>query len=392
MQESEKDEIYVDTVEFIDCIIEDYDYYSSLLRTMSHAETKVAFNYKSIKRNIDEAWVSIIEQSLPYLDTIIRNPSRDIKEEEEVLPIELSRNIKPRSIVHLAQHSNYIKDIDEKGNIIPSKILNVYRDESLLTYENKFVNTLVDRLNIFIDRRYEKLSKSANDEEGSVIDLGLDMNLSGTSVKMSLKIETTSITEKNKDSNSLTIWDRVEKIRKIVSAYSSSTFIQSLHGAKVSPPIMRTNAIMKNYNLRQCLILWQFIESYDKVGYNIEENEIAGRPKKELIDELYALMAFQYVVFRYNTTGSIEEGMGRRKNANRSITPKVISEIEETSQNDYNLYVPEGQPYKQIVYEKAGRRLTSEEIKIKKAVERALKSEKEYKSSLMKARKNEKNR
>ena len=134
MQESEKDEIYVDTVEFIDCIIEDYDYYSSLLRTMSHAETKVAFNYKSIKRNIDEAWVSIIEQSLPYLDTIIRNPSRDIKEEEEVLPIELSRNIKPRSIVHLAQHSNYIKDIDEKGNIIPVSYthLDVYKRQVLL--------------------------------------------------------------------------------------------------------------------------------------------------------------------------------------------------------------------------------------------------------------------
>jgi hypothetical protein len=37
----------------------------------------------------------------------------------------------------------------------------------------------------------------------------------------------------------------------------------------VRPPIMRTNAIMKNVDLKACLGLWQYVLGYENIGYEI---------------------------------------------------------------------------------------------------------------------------
>jgi hypothetical protein len=47
-----------------------------------------------------------IEEALPYLDTALRTVRKDIKEVEEIKPIELSRSITVKSLQHLATHTN----------------------------------------------------------------------------------------------------------------------------------------------------------------------------------------------------------------------------------------------------------------------------------------------
>ena len=114
-------------------------------------ENTVSFNRKIIEMNIDSSWLTEIEKALPHLDTVIRNPRNTIKEVEEIVPIAMSRKITVESIKHLGQHTDLIQDIDKKtGKITPSKILNIHKEETLDTYENRFVNTLIDRLYIFI--------------------------------------------------------------------------------------------------------------------------------------------------------------------------------------------------------------------------------------------------
>ena len=111
-----------------------------------------------------------------------------IEDVEEIVPIALSRKTTIESVRHLAQHTDLIQSIDEKtGKITPSKLLNVHKEESLMTYENKFVNTLIDRLYIFINRRYEKLAQVSKDEE--VFSLGYDTILDdGAGGKMKIDI------------------------------------------------------------------------------------------------------------------------------------------------------------------------------------------------------------
>ena len=73
---------------------------------------------------------------------------------------------------------------------------------------------------------------------------------------------------------------RVMRLNSVVTMYYNSPFAKSMNGAYVRPPVMRTNALMKNRDLRQCLEFWQFIEGYEKVGYSISVEQKAEKPDR----------------------------------------------------------------------------------------------------------------
>jgi hypothetical protein len=114
------------------------------------------------------------------LSTLVLGGRKDIKEVEEIKPIALSRNITVKSLRHLATHTNFIDRVDEKGNVIPNKLLNVYKDEEILTYENKFLNTLIYKLALFIDVRYEKLKEYGADEVSNVMSMDIETKVVDT--------------------------------------------------------------------------------------------------------------------------------------------------------------------------------------------------------------------
>lgn len=385
--------IYQDTMEFIDCIVNDYDIYQNVISLMSRRGASVALNQKVLQKQIDETWVKAIEDSLGAIDHIIRNPGRDIKEEEEVLPIELSRNITARSMRHLAQHTDYIKKI-ENGVVTPSKILNVYKEETLETYENKFVNTLIDRLYLFIHRRYDKLAEYGQDEAASELTFNTDVNLDGTNVKLSFSLETrdegAAAAEENPEAKKASLWERIERLRRIVDEYKGSSFVASMKNAYIRPPVMRTNAIMKNQELKQCLVLWQFIESYDKAGFDIHVEEAMEKPEEQYISELYALFALQYVIFRYHTEGGLnKEAALRTRRSRKPVQPRIIRRFEEEMVDEYNFYEVEQRKVMAVFPNAARRKLSPDEVKIKKAIDIALAGEKKQRAE---ERKREKER
>ena len=84
----------------------------------------------------DTEWIDLMETTIPYIDNIFRNPNRFIINEEEIVKIELARKVTVESIKHLAKHTNLIQDVDEEtGDVKPSKILNINKEESYDTYE-----------------------------------------------------------------------------------------------------------------------------------------------------------------------------------------------------------------------------------------------------------------
>ena len=127
-----------------------------MLQTKSNST--VSLNHKMMEKMIDLNWVEAIEKGLVHVDNVMRNPRKTVENVEEIVPIALSKKITVDSVKHLAQHTDLIQSVDPvTGKITPSKVLNVHKEESMMTYENKFVNTLIDRVYIFIARRYEKL-------------------------------------------------------------------------------------------------------------------------------------------------------------------------------------------------------------------------------------------
>ena len=131
--------------------------YADAEMLLASADTNISLKRSKITRTIDVEWLERIEATIPALDTIIRHPSVAIEDVDEILPIELSRHITEKSIKHLATHTNLILDATD-DEVTPSKILNVYHEETYLTYENKFINTLLARLCAFVDKRLQALN------------------------------------------------------------------------------------------------------------------------------------------------------------------------------------------------------------------------------------------
>ena len=55
-------------------------------------------------------------------------------EEEEIVFASQCKKVSSKTIQHLLQHSENIMKIEDDGNVVPSKLLNVYLDETFKTY------------------------------------------------------------------------------------------------------------------------------------------------------------------------------------------------------------------------------------------------------------------
>ena len=335
--------VYDDTTYFIDSIISEYSVFPDILSMMRDGNATIELKKRYLLRAIDETWVNIIEDTLPALDTIIRNPSKFIEEREEVMPIELSRNISVRSLQHLSQHTNLISKI-EGDKITPSKILNVFREETLQTYENKFINTLINRLFVFVNRRYEIAKQSGQDEKTTALDFNEDFDHDKVKVKMHfhMEIAESATDEEDKVERNYTyttdLWHRVERLNKIVTGYLNSEFVANMGQSYIRPPVMRTNAILKNKNLRQCLALWQFIEGYDNAGYSMLVQEDLENVDDAYVKELYSTLAVQYLIFRYNIKNEFDADKTLVSEiTDNELKPKIISELKTATGDEFDL-------------------------------------------------------
>ena len=131
-------EVYRDTRYFVSAMVKEFRLYPEIFDALSGGDASVKFRKRVMLRAIDESWVSAIEDTLIALDDFIRKPARFIEQTEEVLPIELTKSVSSLSIKHLSQHTDLISKVDG-DDVLPSKLLNVFRDETVLTYENKFI-------------------------------------------------------------------------------------------------------------------------------------------------------------------------------------------------------------------------------------------------------------
>ena len=134
------------------------------------------------------------------------------------------------------------------------------------------------------------------------------------------------------------LFKRIEEIQKKIRALRKSPFCQTMAGCTVvRSPIQRTNLMMKDPYYRTCYKLWQFIESYDDIGYTIDEQDTALEMDEDYLVRMYTNLISNYTVFK-----SLTDGDGRSEDvlAQRNfekIKPKFIKEIREEIVDDYNL-------------------------------------------------------
>ena len=353
------------------------------------ADTEVSLTRSKITKTIDTEWIEKIEAAIPALDIIIRNPSVAIEDVDEVLPVELSKHITEKSIKHLAQHTNFILDVKDDGEVVPLKILNVFHEETYLTYENKFVNTLLSRLSAFVDKRLRALGSASGIEMDYKFDYKTEFEHllpddgGRNSARINLRIELTSplgqeMSEPDLEINEryLEALNRIKRINMALISYRSSAFAERLGKNYIRPPVIRTNAILRNKNLRECLNLWEYIEEYDKVGYSFIGDKYYELPSADFVGGMYSSVALQYLTLYSGIAGELENNRLISEKHLFETMPEFDDDIEEEEIDDYIVYDSEYKktvPVSRLMNNR--KKLSEDEKKIRAAILVSLKAD-----------------
>ncbi len=376
-------ELYLEYKDSLASLTTDNVFYDAMENCIDTGENRYSLFNRYFEKKIDLKWVEEIEACIIPLDNIMRVPRKFIVQEEEIVPIERARKITNESIRHLAQHTNMIAKV-EGDDVTPNQILNVFREESFEVYENRFVYTLMQNLIRFIDVRYNVLFNVSDDDNMASLKMESDFNRGREKITYKLEVSAQSggrelDDEANLDGENATAFQRIERIKKIINEYAHSPFMRELQNCvPVRPPIMRTNAIQKNPNFRACLKLWQFIQSYTDLGYEITVRESNDMVSDEYRNQLNQMMALNYMMLKANTLS--EDAVGKQKR--RKLRPKLLKRLAEELVLDYDMEDVEIQRVFVEEIKRVSKKKMEGEKKIQEAIQRALDSENARKKAI----------
>ena len=376
-------ELYLEYKDHLASATTDNEFYDEMDTAIKSGTNSYSLFNRYFEKKIDLRWVEEIEACIIPLDNIIRVPRKFIVQEEEIVPIERARKITNESIRHLAQHTNMIAKV-EGDDVTPNQILNVFREESYEVYENRFVFTLMQNLVRFIDVRYDVLFNISDDDNMASLKMESDFKRGREKVQYKLEVSAQSAggeldDHAGPDGENATAFQRIERVKKIINEYAHSSFMKELRNCvPVRPPIMRTNAIQKNPNFRACLKLWQFIQSYDELGYEITVKESNDMVNAEYMQELNRMVAMNYMMLKANTLS--EDAVGKQKK--RKLKPKLLKRLAEELVMDYDMEEVEIQRVFVDEIRRVSRKKIEGEKKIQEAIQRALDSENARKKAI----------
>ena len=233
---------------------------------------------------IDYSWLNVLEDTLPNIDKIVRNPRRFIIQEEDVEIVEKTKRISRETIKHLAEHCENIQDIDENGDVVPKKLLNVYREDTTDLYENRFIYTLVTRLESFINRQLESLEMTSKKEIEKDVSYKANTVIDNRKINIELKMHSTDEIDMSEDGENYK--NRILACYEIISSFRTTQAIRELIGCSlVSNPIRKTNLILREPNFQKAFILWQYLDNFEFKDPKTINYEKLTNNSKELKDE-----------------------------------------------------------------------------------------------------------
>ena len=238
---------------------------------------------------IDEDWVNAIEAGLIHIEKAIKMERQFIRSNGEVIPIEKVKHVSRESVEHLAKHSSLITRYEEDADIVPEKLYTVERLNDYAVYENRFLYMLLSYLRDFVMLRYNDILDLTNKYEAT---LDFDKSIENGKQSMTYRV---SMHDVRRDDDYLRehnpakdVIDRIDLILKTILAFLATPLMEEVGKAPmIKPPITKTNVLKMNNSFKGAVALYDFIVSYDKVGYTVKTNEKVITPfRDELAHEM----------------------------------------------------------------------------------------------------------
>lgn len=233
-----------------------------------------SFEAKTYECIIEEDWLDNIEEGLIYIEKAIREDRQFIRTEGEVVPIEKVKKVSKASVEHLSRHSDLItRAPKDKGNIIPEKLYVVEKLSDYLVYENRFLYLLLCYLKDFIQIRLDKIRDKTTTYQSS---LTMNKQVKANQRHIDYKLDYAEVyrnapflTDRYK---AIPYINRVETIYEMTVSFLNMPLMKEVSKAPmIKPPVVKTNVLRMNPNFRAALALYDYVTSYTKDGYVINE-------------------------------------------------------------------------------------------------------------------------
>ena len=296
----------------------------------AESSLKVQSEKKYVTRDVE--WMNLIEEVIPHLDHVFRTPNRFIQNEEEIVKIEQARKVSVETIKHLSKNTNFIQTVDENGDVIPSKLLNVRKEETYNTYENRLAYTLIQNMKFFINKRKKSLEESLGmgkddeNKDNKQLEYNAKSKLNDEDVDINVSISSKLDSQgKNSQEKNKNMIERIEEIeRKITDIESNDVYkiLDKLHVIPVKDPIKKTNMILKNVHFQYIMKLWEFMkDNFDTQTNATEENKdyMDNGQLKKMMDEAFLL---QYLVMK-----TLDEDETEKQDTQKQVKAMVIEQM-----------------------------------------------------------------
>ena len=333
--------VYEETVYQIINLLKQGELYDGYVEHIDSGKSDYKISQVYTKKNYSTEWIDTLEDCIVALDTIVRNPRKFIVIEEDIVDISLARSISVESVKHLSQHTNLISSVTKDGMVIPSKILNTSKEESFEIYENRFIYTLLLKIRDFIDIRSNAI-KSALMQSGELgvevsSEFSIDKNKVSYQMSGSANFPFDAVVKRS--GAGVTDLERINRISQIINDFLGSPFAREMRScALVRPPIQRTNVILKDPNFKKALVLWQYIETSEKVQYKIETSTETMEMNPIMVDKFRAIIYLNTILMQ--SIASTHEASDSVESAKK----KELKAVDEYVTKNIDDYVPDDFP------------------------------------------------
>lgn len=366
------------------------DFYEFFMDAVSKAENQFQFSNRKLEKAVDSQWVEQVERALPALQNIIGNPRNVILEEELIVNAALAKKTNSDVVRHLTTHAAFVEDYDARtGDVQPQRLMQKIRDDTAVIYENRLVFTTLEEAFRFVKIRHDALFAAMSDEFGAKLKVQSDMQSPTESVHLDMFMHIKSVESfLDADERNAEIFNRISRIYRLLATFMNTEFAKQMQKVpRIKGAVVKTNVLKRNPDYRKVQELFDFMHSYDQIGYSIRVIEQSPKINETFQRDIYHNILFNYLVLK----GYLEDENDRvlpvkPKEKQRTLKPKFIREIIEELTEDYDLpdvevrkVLIEQLTKEQLMHEEAEerRRLVEEQERKRKEEQERIRREKE---------------
>lgn len=261
---------------------------------LNKIDGKMLVEFKRGQVVLNDEWIYEMQNTIPYLEKAMKDPKKQLISEEEVIKMELIKKVSVESVKHLTKHVNFVDKFNEEtGEVTPSKLLNTYKEETIITYENRFLYTLIKLMEDFIFIRTRQIQESDyNAKNYTKAVYQANTTIKKEKVKINFEYYSTLDTKAQKDENSLSKITDIKYKIKMLKSTELYNYLNDKRVTLVKAPLKMTNVLLKNPNFQYAVKLWNYLsdrmEMKNKSQLSKKEHEEKGMVKK-LINQTFYL-------------------------------------------------------------------------------------------------------